>query len=190
MAETSSLLCAVSLSAHSLALSQTKRGPKCNSPVIIRAIRADDRQLSTSRYGDGEHYLADMVAATTGASRMDYRRAYPSEVRLAPKAVRGFYESPAYDWTVPARLEELRVAAELGGGRIATTVEILDNGFKTVLANAALPVNDGPCAYPLQRMEGQAVRVLFDFPRHAPNTPSPVLDGSRSTAEPTKVSPR
>jgi hypothetical protein len=102
------------------------------------------------------------------------------------RARSGTYQSPPYDWTVPAKLHDLTVAADLNQGSVTATVQGSDDGFKTVQSQLEIVVRDGVNTYPLDRLEGsaRAVRVRLDLARGPEAAASPVVDGFRITGEP------
>ncbi|MFH1920632.1 MAG: discoidin domain-containing protein [Planctomycetota bacterium] len=104
----------------------------------------------------------------------------------------GTYQSPDYDWTVPARLLDLTVAAELNGGQVTATVETSADGFQTVRSQVQITVRHGVNSYPLDALQGvsREVRVRFDLVRGNEADQSPVVDGFRITGEPVKQEPR
>jgi hypothetical protein len=107
---------------------------------------------------------------------------YGDRITLAEGAASGTYQSPAYDWGVPASLRELTVAAELNGARVSVSIETSDDGFKTVTSESKFPVRDGVNAYPLKDAQGSAVRVRFELLRPAGTAALPLIDGFRVTA--------
>ena len=100
-------------------------------------------------------------------------------------------QSPPYDWTVPAKLGELTVTADLNDGRVTATVQTSDDGFQTVRSQIQIVIRDGVNTYPLDSLEGEAraVRVRLDLVR-GPEAASPVVDGFRITGEPPRLLPR
>ena len=64
---------------------------------------------------------------------------YGDRITLAQGAASGTYQSPAYDWGVPASLQELTVAAELNGAEVSVSIETSDDGFKTVNSGKQVP---------------------------------------------------
>ena len=107
---------------------------------------------------------------------------YGDRITLAEGAASGTYQSPAHDWAVPARLQELTIAAELNGGRVAVAIETSDDGFKTVASASQAAVQDGVNSYALKDAPGRAVRVRFELHRPAEAASPPVIDGFRITA--------
>ena len=119
---------------------------------------------------------ADGEAQTTNVNFLGY---YGDHIQLAAGAASGAYQSPAHDWTVPTSLTELTVATDLNGGEVSVAVETSDDGFKTVRSQTKLPVTDGVHAYPLQDLQGRAVRVRFEMVRQPGAAASPVVNGFR-----------
>jgi len=103
------------------------------------------------------------------------------------RAESGVYQSPAYDWTVPAKLRELTVAADLNDGRVTATVQTSDDGFETVRSQVEIVIRDGVNSYPLDGLEGAArgVRVRLDLAR-GPEAASSLVDGFRITGASTR----
>jgi hypothetical protein len=120
------------------------------------------------------------------ASNVDFLGPYGGSIALKAAVPSGTYQSPPCDWTVPARLTELAVAAELNGGRVTATVETSSDGFPAVLERAQIAVRDGVNAYPLGSLVGASrrVRVRFDLARGSEGGASPLLDAFRVTARP------
>ena len=112
--------------------------------------------------------------------------------REGTRAASGTYQSPPYDWAVPAKLIDLTVAAELNDGQVTATVETSADGFQTVRSQVEITVRDGVNSYPLDALQGvsREVRVRFDLVRGNEADPSPVIDGFRITGEPVKQEPR
>ena len=96
-----------------------------------------------------------------------------------------------YDWTVPARLHELTVAADLNRGRVTATVQTSDDGFESARSQLEIVIRDGVNTYPLDSLEGaaRAVRVCLDLAR-GPEATSPLVDGFRITGEPAEQASR
>ena len=109
-----------------------------------------------------------------------------SFVALGKDSASGTYQSPPCDWTVPAKLGNLTVTADLNHGRVTATVETSDDGFKTVRSRTRIPLRDGVSTYPLAGLEGtpRGVRVRFDLARGKPAAATPVIDAFRITGEP------
>ena len=107
-------------------------------------------------------------------------------------AASGTYQTPPYDWTVPAKLDELTATADLNGGQVTATVETSDDGFKSVRSHTQVPIEDGVNSYPLDGLQGaaRAVRVRFDLVRAKEAAASPVVDGFRITGQPVEKAPR
>jgi len=101
-------------------------------------------------------------------------------------AAAGTYQSPPCDWTVPATLRDLAIAADLNGGRVQATVETSDDGFKTVRSSIRLAVEDGVRTYPLNALKNAApaVRVRLDLAPALGGAATPVVDAFRMTAVP------
>jgi hypothetical protein len=108
---------------------------------------------------------------------------YGDRITLAEGSASGTYQSPAFDWGVPASHQQLTVAAELNGAEVTVSVEISDDGFKTVLSASELSVRDGVNSYALKDASGLAVRVRFELVRQTKTSESPVVDGFRVTAK-------
>jgi len=112
-------------------------------------------------------------------------KAKPPQAPAADYVGSGTYLSPPYDWTVPASLIDLTVAADLNGGRIEATIETSSDGFKTVAAQTHVTVKDGVSTYPLGALKGTApgVRVRLDLAAAPGATQTPVVDGFRITGK-------
>jgi len=97
----------------------------------------------------------------------------------------GTYQSPDYDWTVPAKLSDLSVTADLNHGRVTATVETSDDGFRTVLEHARIQIRDGLNTYPLESLKSgsHAVRVRFELSPGKQGAATPVIDAYRITAK-------
>lgn len=111
---------------------------------------------------------------------------YADRITLAEGAVSGTYQSPAHDWCVAASLQEVTVAAELNGAEAFVSVETSDDEFKTVASANRFPLRDGVNANALDNAQGRAVRVRFEMLRPTGTATSPVIDGFRVTASPTR----
>jgi hypothetical protein len=98
----------------------------------------------------------------------------------------GSYLSPVYDWGVEARGTELTVATELNSGGVTATIEVSDDGFRTVRSKTVIQVEDGVRAYVLPPDLGvtRAIRVRFDLSRGSDPDSSPVIDGFRVVGQP------
>jgi len=116
------------------------------------------------------------------ASNVDFLEPYGHAVVLKKSVASGTYQSPPYDWAVPARLTELTVAVDLHGGQVTATVETSNDEFKTVSSGGPIPLRDGVNAYALQGLAGCAVRVRFDLARGNAADISPEIDAFRVTA--------
>ena len=114
----------------------------------------------------------------------DYPTPYGGPAVTYPAS--GSYLSPPYDWATAARLTDLTVAADLHGGQVTATVEISNDGFRTVASSTQVRVQDGVNTYPLNSLRGseQAVRVRLDLMRGPDAARTPVVDGFRITANP------
>lgn len=123
---------------------------------------------------------ADAPAQTTNVAFLGH---YGERITLAEGAVSGTYQSPAYDWGVPASLQELTVAAELNGAEVAVLIETSDDGFKTVASGGRIPVRDGVNSHALTGARGRALHVRFEMLRQTGAAAPPVIDGFQVTAQ-------
>ena len=107
----------------------------------------------------------------------------------AGPAASGTYQSPPYDWAMPAKLDTFSVTADLNGGQVTATVETSDDGFNTVRSQFQIVVKDGVNRYPLDSLQGtaRAVRVRLDLAR-GQGSASPIIDGFRITGQPATAS--
>jgi hypothetical protein len=123
-------------------------------------------------------------------SQFSVQKDYPSPYGnpTATFAASGFYQSLPHDWAVPVKLTELTLAVELNGGQVTATVEVSNDGFRTVASATQLDVQGGVRTYPLNSLAcwAQAVRVRFDLSRGPNAASTPVVDGFRITAQPAR----
>ena len=98
-----------------------------------------------------------------------------------PRRRVGHYQSPAHDWAVPARPQELTVAADLNGGRIASRSRPPTTDSSRSRRQPGC-VQDGVNSQALKDAPGWAVRVRFELHRSPEAAPPPVIDGFRITA--------
>ena len=135
--------------------------------------------------------LLDEVSVFRGALKppafsfgQDYPSPYGTQAVSYPAS--GRYQSPPYDWAVPARLADLTIAAELNQGRVTATVETSDDEFQSVRSQVQIAVKDGVDTYPLVSLKGAArgVRVRLELAPGEEAVASPTVDGFRIRAEP------
>lgn len=147
-----------------------------------------DFNLRTAPAGKAVVTNVDFLGPYGGAIALAAIRGVQSaKAGAAPSyAASGSYQSPTYDWGVSAKLSELTVAAELNGGRATSTIELSDDGFRTILSSVQIPIKDGVNAYPLdsQSTAAKAVRLRFDLSRGQDAAQTPILDGFRLSANP------
>ncbi|MFH1920631.1 MAG: discoidin domain-containing protein [Planctomycetota bacterium] len=133
--------------------------------------------------------LQTCAGAVAEASNIDFgnRSFVALEQADSDRAASGTYQSPPYDWAVPAKLNDLTVAAELSHGEVTATVQTSNDGFQTVRSEVQIPVRDGVNTYPLDSLEGapRAVRVRLDLVRGKETAATPVVDGFRITGKAT-----
>ncbi len=108
---------------------------------------------------------------------------YGDRITLAEDAVSGTYQSPVYDWGMPAGLQELVASADLNGGQAFVSIETSDDGFTTVATGIRAPLRSGVNSYPLAGVRGRTVRVRFEMVRPTPTAASPLIDGFRVTGK-------
>ncbi|MFH1266574.1 MAG: LamG-like jellyroll fold domain-containing protein, partial [Planctomycetota bacterium] len=170
--------------------------PGPENPVDISSLSAFESAdpLALGSLGRSEFAfvgLLDEVSVFRGALKtqafslqQDYPSPYGSPAVSYPAS--GSYQSPPYDWAVPARLTDMTVAAELNQGSVTATVEASDDQFKTVRSQVQIAVKDGMNTYPLDSFEGavRAVRVRLELAPGKEAAASPVVDGFRITAKP------
>jgi hypothetical protein len=101
----------------------------------------------------------------------------------------GTYLSPPHDWGLPVRLVDLCVAADLNAGQVTATVEVSDDGFRTIASTTQVRVLEGVNTYSLDslRVPARAVRVRIGLKRGADPARSPVVDGFRITGQPVQT---
>jgi hypothetical protein len=98
-------------------------------------------------------------------------------------AASGSYQSPVCDWGGRVRPTEFTVVADLNGCTATATLQLSDDGFKTLRPEIPLPLRDGLNSYPLSSKPeaSLAVRVRFDLKPSKDTSTSPVIDGFRLT---------
>jgi len=140
--------------------------------------------------------LLDEVSIFRGAlepAAFSFKEDYPSPYGTAAVSYpqSGSYQSPPYDWAVPAKLVDLTVTADLNQGSVTATVETSDDEFNTVRSQVRISVKDGVNTYPLDSVEGAArgVRVRLELAPGKEAAASPVVDGFRITATPATTDP-
>jgi len=138
----------------------------------------NDFNLETSPRGAAKTSNVEFVGPYAGSFQL--------KAEENGRVAAGSYESPDYDWACPATLQDLTVAVEINGGRVAAIVEISDDAFATVRSRARVQILDGVNTYPLDDLEGaaRAVRVRFDVAPGPNGNATPVIDAFRVTAQP------
>lgn len=173
--------------------------PGPQNPVDISPLgRSSSRDgVSLGSLGSGFQFIGalDEVSIIRGALKpadFSFQKDYPSPTGSSKiiYAASGSYQSPPCDWAIPAKLEELEIAADLDGGQVTATVEVSDDGFRTVTGIASVRIQDGVNKYSLDslRAAARAVRVRLDLTRGPDAARTPVVDGFRIIAQP--VGPR
>ena len=101
-------------------------------------------------------------------------------------AASGTYQSPPCDWTIPATLTDLTVAADLNGGQVTATIELSSDGFRTIASRMPVPVRDGVNVYSLESLtiKARSVRVRLDLRRGTGVATTPVVDGFQVLGKP------
>jgi hypothetical protein len=173
--------------------------PGAQNPVDISTLGSfvPGAVVTIGGLGSGFRFIGslDEVSIFRGALKPEdfaFAKDYPapfgsSKVSYLPS---GTYTSPPYDWTVPAKLTELTVAADLHGGQVTAVVETSNDGFASVLSSSEVRLRDGVGSYPLTgiKQAAQMIRVRLVLARGADAATSPAVDGFRISAEPEKRS--
>jgi hypothetical protein len=115
---------------------------------------------------------------------VDFVGFYSDRITLSKGAVTGTYESPVHNWGRPAELQSLEVAADLCAGQVTATIEISDDGFKTVQSCSDIPLRDGVSAYPLMTRAASSMRIRFTLVRPDPDQVPPLIDAFRVIGAP------
>jgi hypothetical protein len=177
------------------ALDTTGGQPGPGNPVDIAPIGAarSREALTLGSLGNGFAFVGDLdeaavfrgaLAPAAFALRGDLPARYGSGEVSYPAT--GLYTSPAFDWTVPARLRELTVAVDLRGGQATAAIETSDDGFDSVRSRTEVPLLEGVAVYPLgaARCVGRHARIRIELRRGADAATSPSVDGFRLVAAP------
>jgi hypothetical protein len=167
--------------------------PAAENPIDITPIGAavSRDELTLGGLGASFHFVGELdeVCVCRGALspaefalRQDYPPRYGSGT--VSYAASGVYTSPAYDWTTPARLQELAVSVDLHGGEAKAVLQASDDGFVTVRSSLEFPLRDGVTVHPagVSGPVGRSVRARFELTRGSDPSTTPVLDGFRLTA--------
>ncbi len=96
----------------------------------------------------------------------------------------GNYRSPPWNWTEPAVLTDIEVAADLNGGSATVVVETSNDAFQTVTSSSRIAVQDGVQHHALEALNvpATAVRVGFELLPGKEATTTPVIDAFRVAA--------
>ncbi|MBI5395702.1 MAG: hypothetical protein HZA91_10435 [Verrucomicrobia bacterium] len=170
------------------------------SPAAANPVDISSLGLSTARdpltiggLGGGSPFIGWLAETSIfrGAlkpSQFSFQQDYPSPYGSATVTYppSGSYQSPPYDWALPAKLTELTLAAELNGGQVTATIELSNDGFRTIVSAMEVHVRDGVNTYPLNSLAAtaHAVRVRLDLSRGSDVASTPVVDGFRIIGQP------
>jgi len=170
--------------------------PGPQNPVDISSLGSShDRSgvVTIGSLGSGFPFLGwlDEVSVFRGALKpadFSFERDYPSPIGKSKVsyAAAGSYQSPPCDWTIPATLTDLTVAADLHGGQVTATVELSHDGFTTIASRMPVRVRDGVNVYSLDPLttKARSVRVRFDLRRGPSVATTPVIDGFQVRGKP------
>ena len=159
---------------------------------VLGSYRYNRGELSLGSANGGTCFIGSLgeVSIFRGAlkpSELSFHQEYPSPKANATAAyvASGSYQSPPCDWDLAATPTDLTVAADLRGGEVTATVELSNDGFRSVASTVVVRVRDGVNTYPLGaiRTPGK-VRLRLDLAASPDAAESPVIDGFRLEAAP------
>jgi hypothetical protein len=169
--------------------------PGPQNPVDISSLGSSQHRsgVTIGSLGSGFPFMGwlDQVSVFRGILKpaaFSFERDYPTPIGTSnvSYAASGTYQSPPCDWTIPATLTDLTVAADLNGGQVTATVELSGDGFRTIASRMPVHVRDGVNVYSLESLtiSARAVRVRLDLRRGTSAATTPVVDGFQVLGKP------